>query len=185
MSLVWLGKITADGSSGTITFTSISQSYNRLIVVSKQRGSSTSSSIVNNYDQTWTLGGVVVGSNYATTRWGTYGTIGTDPPADNKWQVFGYAWDGKLLQARSYNSADNMMSLYMEIHNYTSTDSAEKKGVFCYFGTLQTGSDDQFLKRTTSVAIDDAAVDEIEFKLNDGSTYVSGSYWNLYGVLNS
>ena len=185
MSVVWLGKITASGSASSVEFTSISQSYNRLIIAGNFRGSSTSSSDVNNYDMEWTAAGIVSGNNYATTMWGTYGTIGTDPPADNKWQIYGDGWIGKLRCARSYNSADNMMSFYMEVHNYTSTDSSEKKGVFSFFGTLQTGSDDQLVKRTTGCAIDDAAIDSFKFQLPDASNYVSGSYWNLYGVLNS
>ena len=181
-SITWLGKITAGGSSSSVEFTSISQSYNHLIIVGAYRGDSTSSSIINNYDMEWTAAGIVTGNNYGSTIWGNYGTIGTDPTADNKWQVYGDRWIGTLRCARSYNSAANMMSIHMEIFNYASTSSDEKKWTRTLIGTIQTGSDDQLVKRISDVAIDDAAFDSFKFQLPDASNFVSGSYWNLYGV---
>jgi|TARA_R110000822_G_C15055251_1_gene466851 hypothetical protein len=195
--IVWLGKVTANGSTNSVEFTSISQSYKRLILTGNFR--SNTYTVSNPFSATGavqfngsnastygnTLAGQTMSGGSASTAVGYSG-----PAADDKWTTEGIGSGIDFYTATNYGSSTNMTCLWMEIHNYTSTTTYQKKGVQTKFGVLQTGpvfGNYPYLQYETG-AVDTSltAVTSIQFKLNTGSDeWVSGSYWNLYGVSNT
>ena len=148
--IVWLGKVTANGSTNSVEFTSISQSYKRLILTGNFR--SNTYTVSNPFSATGavqfngsnastygnTLAGQTMSGGSASTAVGYSG-----PAASDKWTTEGIG------------SGIDFYTAYLQ---------------------YETGAVDTSLTAVTS----------IQFKLNTGSDeWVSGSYWNLYGVSNT
>ena len=155
----------------TVTFSSIPQNYKHLQIRTTSKSNYTSAGyqgsrqLIFNGDYT---------SNWSSHRiWGTGSTVSSEAYGLSG-ATGGYGWG-------IANSGTSMFDAsVIDILDYTST--SKNKTLRSLSGFTNTASADYRIALTSAAWRSTAAVNEILFTMNDGSSYQVGTRFSLYGV---